>query len=88
MNRGVLCATAMLALADTVFASPQIVLDATSVIGGSGSWDVLPFNAVTYGAHHVVDNQSGTISESDAGSFWLGREDTAMYSPMGTSSSF
>ncbi len=61
----------------------QILLTTSSVIGGSGSWDVAAYNASGYGAQHVVDNQTGDISETGPGSFWLGRENTYTYTAYG-----
>jgi len=59
----------------------QIVLTTNSVIGGSGAWDVQTYTATFYGAHHVVDNQTGPVSESAPGNFWIGRENTYQYVP-------
>ncbi len=74
----------VVAMGTGVIASPvvsQIVLNASSVIGGSGSWPLNAYNATDLGAQHVVDNQSGTVSEPALGSYWLGRENSQQYIP-------
>jgi MYXO-CTERM domain-containing protein len=55
----------------------QLLLNDSSVIGGSGKFNDSTFNTGVYSALHVVDNQTGTISEPGAGNFWLGRQTTA-----------
>lgn len=64
----------------------QIMLSNSSLIGGSGSWhsELWDSTAIIGGglnAFHIVDNQTGTISESaapltHAGNYWLGRQGT------------
>ena len=73
-------ATGLIALVCALVSSApgaQIMLNATSVIGGSGQWPGSNYDdPYAYNTLNVVNQQTGAISEPGPGGYWLGRENT------------
>ncbi len=63
-------------LAGSAQAQMQIILNSSSVIGGSNPYGASTFDSGSFPATLLVDEQTGTISPENIGSYWLGSSST------------